>query len=274
MLHAGAVVLTDAFWKQEHMEGARAGDRAHMHSMLQTPDKNTRACELLRFDDTRARWMVRMTAAPEGELTRFWVKSCNLFPLLRVGARVKTVGGAINSVMGRITGRDPSTDRWSIITDTGDTLQARACHVFPEVYIGSVVSIITPHFPWYHRREATIVGYDTESKLWKILMECDTDNVGRAVPYDLYELGMQDEYVVPYHREGDMVVLDKEDSEALQGARVQLGSLMGETVRAHRWTVTFRGQTLVRSAFQLRSAGEDASRLSHGCAAGPCRSHG
>ena len=154
----------------------------------------------------------------------------------------------------------------------GDTVQACARHIFPEVYIGSVVSIITPHFPWYHHREATIIGYDIESKLWKILMECDTNNKGNAVPYNLYELNMQDHYVVPYHSFGNMVVLDKEDN--LQGARVQLRSTTGETAREHQWTVTFGGQTLVRLAFQLRSAGEDASRLRHGCVAGPCRSHG
>ena len=265
------------------MAGARAGDRAHIHSMLQNTDKNTRPCELLRFDDTRARWMVRIITpppevAPEGELTKFWIKSCNLFPVLRVDVMVKlhslVNATHLNGVIGRVTGRDLFTDRWSIITDTGDAMQARARNIFPEVYIGSVVSIITPHFPWYHRREATIIGYDIESKLWKILMECDTDNKGSAVPYDLYHLNMQDEYVVPYHRVGDVVVLDKEDSELLQGARVELRSMTGETARAHRWTVTFQGQTLVRSAFQLRSAGEDASRLRHGCVAGSCSSHG
>jgi len=115
------------------------------------------------------------------------------------------------------------------------------------------------------------VCYDIESKSWKILMECEIDNMGRAVPYDLYALHMQDEYVVPYHRVGDMVVLDKEDTEMrLQGARVQLLSMTGENARA----ITFQRQTLVRSAFQLRSAGEDASRLRHGCVVGSCPCHG
>jgi len=267
--------------QQEHMEGARPGDRAYIHSMQKNTDKNTRPCELLRFDDTRARWEVRIITpppkvAPTGEVNTFLVETCKLFPLLWVGASVKihSLGGAINYVMGRITGRDPSTDRWSVITDTGDTVHTCARNIFPEVYIGSVVSIITPHFPWYHRREATIIGYDIESKRWKILMECDTDNTGSTVPYDLYELHMQDKYVVPYHRVGDMVVLDKEDSEVLQGKRVQLRSMTGETAGAHQWTITFQGQTLVRSAFQLRSAGEDASRLRHGWVAGSCPSHG
>jgi len=254
------------------MAGARAGDRAYIHSMLQNTDKNTRPCELLRFDDTRARWMARIITpppevAPEGELTKFWIKSCNLFPLLRVDVMVKlhslVNATHLNGVTGRVTGRDLFTDRWSIITDTGDALQARARNIFPEVYIGSVVSIITPHFPWYHRREATIIGYDIESKLWKILMECDTDNKGSPVPYNLYEYQMPDEYVVPYHRFGDMVVLDREDNAILQGQLVQLHNMTGETAGEHRWTIKFQGQTLVRTAFQLRSAGEDESRSRH-----------
>jgi len=43
----------------------------------------------------------------------------------RPWAEVHSLGGAINNVMGRITGRDPSTDRWSVITKFGDTMQAR-----------------------------------------------------------------------------------------------------------------------------------------------------
>ena len=59
-VYAGEVGCLFTFCTQEHMEGARPGDRAYIHSMLQNPDKNTRPCELLRFDDTRARWMVRI----------------------------------------------------------------------------------------------------------------------------------------------------------------------------------------------------------------------
>ena len=56
----------------------------------------------------------------------------------------------------------------------------------------------------------------------------------------------------------------------LQGTHVQLHSMTGDTARAHWWTITFQGQTLVRSAFQLRSAGEDTSLLQHGCVPGSC----
>ena len=56
----------------------------------------------------------------------------------------------------------------------------------------------------------------------------------------------------------------------LQGTHVQLHSMTGDTARAHWWTITFQGQTLVRSAFQLRSTGEDASLLQHGCVPGSC----
>ena len=91
------------------MEGARPGDRAYIHSMQKNTDKNTRPCELLRFDDTRARWEVRIITpppkvAPTGEVNTFLVETCKLFPLLWVGASVKmhSLGGAINYVMGRI----------------------------------------------------------------------------------------------------------------------------------------------------------------------------
>ena len=173
------------------------------------------------------------------------------------------VGGGMENQPGRITGRDFYTGRWFITTNMGVKVKSNACRIFPEVYIGAVVSIITPQFSWYHRREATIMGVDIESKLWVVLMECDTDNKGNPVPYNLYELQMEDEYVVPYHLAGDMVALDKEDNAILQGQRVQLHSMTGETAREHEWTIIFQGQTLVRTAFQLRSAGEDESRARH-----------
>jgi len=275
-----AVKLPDgclfAFCMQGHMSDARPGDHAYIHSMQKNTDKDTRKCELLCFDATRARWEVRIIAPPQQgagemlhtcmvEVKTFWVKPSNLFPVLWTDARVLVhgVGGAMNNQNGRITGRNFSTDQWSVTTKMGDTVISRACHIYPEVNIGSVVSIITPQFPWYHRREATIIGYDIESKLWKILMECDTDNKGSPVPYNLYEYQMPDEYVVPYHRFGDMVVLDREDNAILQGQLVQLHNMTGETAGEHRWTIKFQGQTLVRTAFQLRSAGEDESRSRH-----------
>jgi len=265
-----------AFGTQEHMFWARPGDRANIHSLQKETDKNTKKCELVCFDFDRARWEVRIIAPPQKvppvdemytclvEVNTFLVKPSNLFPVLWKDARVKVrVGGGMENQPGRIRGRDFDTGRWLITTDMGVKVQSNACHIFPEVYIGAVVSIITPHFPWYHRREATIMGVDIESKLWVVLMECDTDNKGNSVRYDLYELHMQHEYVVPYHLAGDMVVLDKEDSATLQGQRVQLHSMTGETAREHKWTIIFEGETLVRTAFQLRSAGEDESRARH-----------